>query len=82
MGRKPRPRVPDTRHHDVASDRGGRRAAIIYTLIGTAKLNAVDPQAWLADVLERIASHPIQRLAELLPWHWRLVAAALRHNAA
>ena len=41
----------------------------MYTLIGTAKLNDVDPQAWLADVLERIADHPIQRLAELLPWN-------------
>jgi transposase len=52
------------------SDRGGERAAAIYTLIGTAKLNDVDPQAWLADVLERIAQHPIRRLHELLPWHW------------
>jgi transposase len=55
----------------VGSDRGGRRAAIMYTLIGTAKLNDIDPQAWLADVLERIAGHPIQRLPDLLPWHWR-----------
>jgi transposase len=39
-------------------------------LIGTAKLNDVDPQAWLADVLERIASLPVSRLPELLPWHW------------
>ena len=52
------------------SDRGGDRAAIMYTLIGTAKLNDVDPQAWLADVLERIAEHPSNRLHELLPWHW------------
>ena len=52
------------------SDRGGARAAIMYTLIGTAKLNDVDPQAWLADVLERIAEHPSNRLHELLPWHW------------
>ena len=51
-------------------DRGGDRAAIMYTLIGTAKLNDVDPQAWLADVLERIAEHPSNRLHELLPWHW------------
>ena len=42
------------------SDRGGERAAVLYTLIGTAKLNEVDPQAWLADVLERIAQHPIR----------------------
>jgi transposase len=43
----------------------------MYTLIGTAKLNDLDPQAWLADVLERIADHPIRRLHELLPWNWR-----------
>ena len=42
----------------------------MYTLIGTAKLNDVDPQAWLADVLERIADLPQTRLQELLPWHW------------
>ena len=52
------------------------------TLIGTAKLNDIDPQAWLADVLGRIASHPIQRLPELLPWHWKPATAALRQNAA
>ncbi len=51
------------------SDRGGQRAAIIYTLIQTAKLNDVDPQAWLADVLARIADHPATRLDELLPWN-------------
>ena len=66
----------------VGSDRGGIRAASMYTLIGTAKLNDIDPQAWLADVLERIASHPIQRLPELLPWHWRPAAATPRRNAA
>ena len=42
----------------------------MYTLIGTAKLNDIDPQAWLADVLERIAQHPNGRLHELLPWNW------------
>ena len=49
------------------SDRGGDRAAIMYTLIGTAKLNDVDPQAWLADVLERIAEHPIPRSTNSCP---------------
>ena len=49
------------------SDRGGQRAAIIYTLIQTAKLNDVDPQAWLADVLARIADLPATRLDQLLP---------------
>ena len=59
------------------SDRGGQRAAVIYTLIQTAKLNDVDPQAWLADVLARIADHPATRLDELLPWNWGPRAAAL-----
>lgn len=53
------------------SDRGGDRAAMMYSLIVTAKMNDVDPQAWLADVLARIAAHPAQRLDELLPWNWR-----------
>jgi transposase len=55
----------------AGSDRGGERAAAIYTLIGTAKLNNIDPQAWLADVLRRIADHPASRLHELLPWNWK-----------
>ena len=59
------------------SDRGGQRAAILYTLIQTARLNDVDPQAWLADVLARIADHPATRLDELLPWHWRQPQVAL-----
>ena len=54
----------------AGSDRGGVRAAAMYTLIGTAKLNDVDPQAWLADVLDRIADTPQTRLEELLPWNW------------
>jgi transposase len=53
------------------SDRGGQRAAAMYSLIVTAKMNDVDPQAWLADVLARIASHSAPRLDELLPWNWR-----------
>jgi len=55
----------------AGSDRGGDRAAFMYTLIETAKLNGVDPQAWLADVLARIADTPLSRLPELLPWNWR-----------
>jgi len=43
----------------------------MYSLIVTAKINDIDPQAWLADVLARIAEHPVQRLDELLPWNWR-----------
>ena len=53
------------------SDRGGQRAAVLYSLIVTAKMNGVDPQAWLADVLARIAEYPAQRLDELLPWNWK-----------
>jgi hypothetical protein len=52
----------------AGSDRGGERAASVYTLIATAKLNNINPQAWLADVLARIADHPAARLHELLPW--------------
>lgn len=56
----------------AGSDRGAERAAVIYSLIGTAKLNDIDPQAWLADVLARIADKPQGRLGELLPWNWRV----------
>jgi hypothetical protein len=55
----------------AGSDRGGERAAFMYSLIVTAKMNDIDPQAWLADVLRRIADHPASRLADLLPWHWK-----------
>jgi transposase len=55
----------------AGSDRGGERAAAMYSLIYTAKLNGVDPRAWLADVLARIADLPASRLHELLPWNWR-----------
>ena len=54
----------------AGSERGAERAALMYTLLGTAKLNDVDPQAWLADVLARIADHPVHRLDELMPWNW------------
>jgi transposase len=54
----------------AGSDRGGERAAVMLTLIRTAKLNDVDPRAWLADVLARIADHKITDLAALLPWNW------------
>ena len=54
----------------AGSDRGGERAAVMYTLIQTARLNDVDPQAWLADVLARINDHKINDLAALLPWRW------------
>jgi len=65
----------------AGSDRGGQRAAAMYSLITTAKMNDVDPQAWLADVLSRIADHPAQRIDELLPWNWQPPATAPRQAA-
>ena len=62
----------------AGSDRGGQRAAFIYSLIVTAKLNDIDPQAWLADVLARIADLPQTRLHELLPWNWQAQEIALK----
>jgi transposase len=64
------------------SDRGGQRAAAMYSLIVTAKMNRIDPQAWLADVLSRIATHPAHRLDELLPWNWTLRPSAVSAQAA
>jgi transposase len=55
----------------AGSDRGGERAAAIYTLIETCKLNDVDPRAWLADALARLPDHPASRIEELLPWNWK-----------
>ncbi|HLK23409.1 MAG TPA: IS66 family transposase [Caulobacteraceae bacterium] len=63
----------------AGSDDGGERAAAIYTLTETAKLNRIDPAAWLTDVLKRLATHPAKRVAELLPWNW---AAARDPTAA
>jgi len=57
----------------VGSEGGGKSAAIAYTLIQTAKLNGVDPQAWLTDVFNRIADHKITRLDELMPWRYAQV---------
>ena len=65
----------------AGSERGGERAAVVYSLIYTAKLNDIDPQAWLADVLARIADHPAQKLEDLLPWNWRAHAADLTKAA-
>jgi transposase len=59
------------------SDRGGQRAAIMFSLIQSCRLNDVDPQAWLADVLARIADHSINRLHELLPWNWAQNSTAI-----
>ena len=54
----------------VGSEAGGKAAAIAYTLIETAKLNGVDPNAWLADALARIPDYKITKADELLPWRW------------
>ena len=54
----------------MGSENGGKAAAIAYTLIETAKLNGIDPQAWLTDVLSRIADHKINMIDELLPWRY------------
>ena len=55
----------------AGSDRGADRAAALYTLIETARLNDVDPRAWLADVLARINDHPAKAIDDLLPWNWK-----------
>ena len=65
----------------AGSDRGGQRAAALYSLIVTAKMNDIDPQAWLADVLARIAEHPARDLDALLPWNWRPTAPSRSHAA-
>jgi transposase len=65
----------------AGSDRGGQRAAAMYAIIVTAKMNDVDPQAYLADVLARIADHPANRLYELLPWNWRPLQETVRQAA-
>jgi hypothetical protein len=54
---------------------------VSFPLPMTAKMNDVDPQAWLADVLARIAEHPVQKLDELLPWNWCPLNAQARHAA-
>ena len=60
---------PELRHYELPSDRGGERAAAIYSLLGSAKLNGLDPEAYLTHVLARIPDHPVNRIAELLPWN-------------
>jgi hypothetical protein len=59
----------------AGSDAGGERAAAIYSLLGSAKLNGLDPEAFLREVLTRIAEHPINRINELLPWHLQATGA-------
>ena len=64
------------------SDTGGHRAAVMFTLIESAKLSDVDPKAWLADVLARIADHPAQQLGTLLPWNWKAAREQAARQAA
>ena len=61
------------------SDRGGDSAAMLYSLIGTAKLNGIDPEGYLRNVLSRIAEHPINRIEDLLPWN---IAAELDQHSS
>lgn len=62
----------------AGSDDGGERAAALYTLIGTAKLNGLDPEGYLRHVLDCIAEHPISRIEELLPWNVPAQTPSLR----
>ena len=66
----------------AGSDTGGERAAGIYSLIGTAKLNGIDPEFYLRNVLSRIANHPINRIQELLPWNLATESSAALTYAA
>ena len=65
----------------AGSDRGGQRAAVLYSLIVSAKMNDIDPQAWLAHVLANIAQHPASRLDDFLSWNWRPSPVAMRQAA-
>ena len=66
----------------AGSDEGGRRAAAVYSLIETCKLNDVDLRAWLAEVLARLPDHPAHRVKELTPWAWKARRNAAAPNAA
>lgn len=66
----------------AGADSGGERAASIYSLIGSAKLNGIDPEVYLTAVLRRIADHPINRIEELLPWNVYPAAAPASDQAA
>ena len=69
--------IAKLRHEQFGASSERGRAAAVYALITTAKLNGVDPRAWLADVLRRIADYPVSRLDELLPWNYAQLAARL-----
>ncbi len=73
MRRRPaanHPHQQGQQHNGNVSDAGGQRAACIYTLVETAKMNGINPQAYLTDILGRIAEHPIHQIDALLPWFW------------
>ena len=63
--------INDLIRSDGAHDAQLEHGFLLYTLIETAKLNDIDPQAWLADVLTRLPDHPVRRISELLPWTWK-----------
>ena len=62
----------------AGSERGGERAAFMYTLIVSCKMNDIDPQAWMADVLARLPDITVSRLPELLPWNWKAEQKAVK----
>jgi transposase len=76
--------MSETRHYGPGSDSGGRHWAIVATLLQTAKLNDVDPLAWLTDVLERIVAGrtKLNQLASLLPWNWKAATAVEAPSSA
>lgn len=68
-GRKAKPRSTNVVHLLFGADSGGERSAAMYSLIGSARMNGLDPEAYLRYVFTHIADHPINRVAELLPWN-------------
>ena len=72
MDKRPLPRVPGSKHYEAALEAGARHWAIVASLVATAKLNGVEPLAWLTDVLERMVSGRTKanELEQLLPWNW------------
>jgi len=74
--------VPELGHYELPSDEGGESAAAIYSLVGSAKLNGLDPELYLRPVLARIADHPIAHIQDLLPWNLAHQLQAHSSNAA
>jgi hypothetical protein len=84
MDKRLQPRAPDSGYHEVPSEGGGETWAILASLLNTAKLNGVDPETYLADVLERMVSGATKnnRLHELLAWNWKAAREARGRAAA